>query len=59
MRRIDAVLGQKEKEILINSFAGAQLEGRRGGGLPCPCSKFKEKCPDFGKKMPLLGSYMG
>ena len=23
--------------------------GRGGGGLPSPFSKFKEKCPDFGK----------
>ena len=23
-----------------------------GGSLPCPFSKFKEKCPDFGKKCP-------
>ena len=27
--------------------------GEEGGGdLPCPFSKFKEKCPDFGKKCP-------
>ena len=26
--------------------------GGRGGGLPCPFLKFKEKCPDFGKKCP-------
>ena len=26
--------------------------GTRGGGLPCPFSKFKEKCPDFGRKCP-------
>ena len=26
--------------------------GGRGGGLPCPFSKFKEKYPDFGKKCP-------
>ena len=26
--------------------------GERGGGLHCPFSKFKEKCPDFGKKCP-------
>ena len=27
--------------------------GVRGeGGLPGPFSKFKEKCPDFGKKIP-------
>ena len=31
-----------------------QTEGGGGGGgsLPCPFSKFKEKCPDFGKKCP-------
>ena len=26
--------------------------GEGGGDLPCPFSKFKEKCPDFGKKHP-------
>ena len=26
--------------------------GGRGGGLPGPFSKVKEKCPDFGKKCP-------
>ena len=24
---------------------------RGGGGFPCPFLKFKEKCPNFGKKM--------
>ena len=24
----------------------------KGGGLPCPFSKLKEKCSDFGKKIP-------
>ena len=31
---------------------GALLEGGREGGLPCPFSKFKEKCHEFGKKCP-------
>ena len=38
-----------KKDIAI---IGAELEGREGGGLPCPFLKLKEKCPDFGKKYP-------
>ena len=36
-----------------------QRGGGEGGGLPCPSSKFKEKCPDFGQKMPSLDLSMG
>ena len=36
----------------FDSIAGAWLKGGQGGGLPCSFSKFKEKCPDFGKKCP-------
>ena len=37
----------------------AQNQRGEGGGFSCLFSKFKEKCPDFGKKMPSLGSSMG
>ena len=38
--------------FLITYYLGAQLEGGRGGGLPCPFLKYKEKCPDFWEKCP-------
>ena len=40
-------------------ISGTQLEGGgRGGGLPCPFLKIKEKCPDFGKKCPNWVKFM-
>ena len=34
------------------SYYRRATRGRRGGGFPCPFLKFKEKCPNFGKKCP-------
>ena len=35
--------------------SGAQLEGGRVGGLPCPFSKIGKKCPNFWQKRPECG----
>ena len=40
---------------ISNAFTGAKLEGRRGGGLPCPSSRTGKKCPNLEKKCPDCG----
>ena len=48
----DFFFKQKRGSCHISSTQTCNYRGHRGGGLPCPFSKFKEKCPDFGEKCP-------
>ena len=56
-RFLKLYISQTKKSL--NSKSRRVTRAGRGGGLPCPFSKFKEKCPDFGEKKSLLGSSMG